>query len=76
MDVAREQGGADLPFKIIDSPANDFDGQFGPLRRGSETPATYYFHKNLGRVPIRKTADCDPMVFLLRNAPFRHQTHT
>jgi hypothetical protein len=29
MDVAREQGGADLPFKIIDSPANDFDGQSG-----------------------------------------------
>jgi hypothetical protein len=57
MDVAREQGGADLPFKIIDSPANDVDGQFEPFRRGSETPATHYFQKNLAasqsvRLPI------------------------
>lgn len=75
MDVVREQGGADLSFKIIDSPAND-DGQFEPYRCGSETPATYYFQKNPGRVPIRKTADCDPMACLLRNAPYRHHTPT
>src|SRR5260370_17098156 len=76
MEIAREQGGADLPFKIIDAPANDVNGQFEPFRRGSETPATYYFQKNPGRVPIGETADCDPMVFLLRNAPFQRQTHT
>src|SRR6266403_3102723 len=33
MDVTREQGGTDLPFKIIDEPANDVDGQFEPFRR-------------------------------------------
>src|SRR5260370_9649208 len=76
MDGARKKGGADLPLKITDAPANDVDGEFEPLRRGSETPATYDFQKNPGRVPIRETADGDAMVFLLRNTPFQHQTHT
>src|SRR5260370_20643451 len=76
MDGAGKKGGADWPVKIMYGPANEVEGEFEPLRRGSETPATYDFQKNPGRVPIRETADGDAMVFLLRNTPFQHQTHT
>ena len=76
MDVAREQCGADLPFKIVDAPANDVDRQLKPFRRGSETSAANHLKENPGRIPIRKAAERGVLVFLLRNAPFRHQMHT
>ncbi len=76
MDVARKQGGADLPLEIIDPPANDVDRQVKPLGRGSEASATHDLQKYPGRVPIRETAESDLVAFLLRNAPFQRQTHT
>ena len=76
MDVAGEQGGADLPFEIIDPPAHDIDGQSEALGRGSEAPAPHDFQKYPGRVPIGETAEGGLVAFLLWNAPFQRQTHT
>ena len=76
MDVAREQGGADLALEIVDAPAHAVDGQVQPLRGGPETAAADHFQENPGGVPIRETADSDLLAFLLRNAPFHDQTHT
>src|SRR3981189_1854455 len=76
MDVAREQRGADLALKVVNSPANDIDGQIKPLGRGPEASTAHHFQKNPGRIPIRETSDRDLLAFLLRNAPFQRQTHT
>src|SRR5258708_1369518 len=76
MDVAREQPGADLLLKIIDSPAHDVDGQLKPLSRGSEAPATDHLQENPCCVPIGAATGSCPIVFLLGNAPFQNQTHT
>ena len=76
MDVAGEQGGADLALEIVDAPAHAVDGQVQPLRGGPETAAADHFQENPGGVPIRETADSDLLAFLLRNAPFHDQTHT
>ncbi len=75
VDVAGEQGGADLPLEIGDAPAHAVDGKVQPLRGGPETAAADHFQENPGGVPIRETTD-SLWVFLLRNAPFHDQTHT
>src|SRR6202051_3448121 len=76
MGIARQQRGADLPLKIIDSSAHDVDRQVEPLGRRSEAAATDHFQKNPRYVPIRETAESGFAAFLLRNAPFQRQTHT
>jgi hypothetical protein len=76
MDVAREKGGADLPLKIIDSPADDVDGEFKPLGCGSEASAAHNLQKHSGRVPIGQTPEGNLMAFLLRNAPVQRDMHT
>jgi hypothetical protein len=76
MDVAREQRGADLALKVVNSPADDVNGKVKPLRRGPEASTADHFQKNPGRIPIRETSYRGLLAFLLRNAPFQHQTHT
>jgi hypothetical protein len=76
MDVAGEQGGADLPLEVIDSPADAVDGELEALSRGPETSAAHHFQKNPGGVPIRQPAESCPMAFFLGNAPFQRQMHT
>ena len=76
MDVAREQRGADLALKVVNSSANDIDGKIKPLGRGPETSTAHHLQKNSGRIPIRETSYRELVAFLLRNAPFQHQTHT
>ena len=70
VDVAREQGGADLALEIVDPAAHGVDRQIEPLGRGTKTAATHDFQENAGRVPIGETADGDLLAFLLWNAPF------
>ena len=64
MEVAGEQGGANLPLEIIDPAANNIDGQVEPFSRGPEAPATDNLQENPGRVPIRETAESELLVFL------------
>ena len=71
VNVAGEQGGADLALKIVDPPAHRVDGQVEPLGCRPEAAATHDFQENPGRVPIRETAESALMAFLLWNAPFR-----
>ena len=76
VNIAGEQGRADLTFEIVDPPAHRIDGQIEPLGCRSEAAAANHFQKNPRRVPIGKTAERDLIAFLLRNAPFRCQMHT
>ena len=52
VDVAREQGGAGLPFEIIDPATHGVDREPEPVGRGAEAAAANDFQEDPRRVPI------------------------